>query len=203
MKKRWFLPLTLALILVIGTVGAFAYFTTTAQASGNIQSGTLTLKIAGVVPSADCPADITASSVTLWDLTNMAPGDTLDGKLCMKNTGSLPIPQVGFKWTGMSGALAEHLFVTQLENSRTGNEIGAYITACGGGDGKMSLAELQACGGGGESEYWVGGVPVFLPVGDVEWVKYTFVFDPDADNTFQGLNFHYILDITGYQNPKY
>ena len=67
----------------------------------------------------------------------------------------------------------------------------------------MSLAELQACGGGGESEYWVGGVPVFLPVGDVEWVKYTFQFNPDAGNALQGLNFAYVLDITGYQVPKY
>ncbi len=56
----------------------------------------------------------------------------------------------------MAGTLADHLFVTSLYNSRTGDEIGAYIAAYGGADGKMSLTELGARGG--EDEYWVGGV---------------------------------------------
>jgi predicted ribosomally synthesized peptide with SipW-like signal peptide len=203
MKKRSLIIVVLIASIALLSTGAFAYFTASGKATGNIKSGTLTLAIAGVVPSASCPDSITKDTTTLWDMTNLAPGDELTGKLCMKNTGTLPIPQVGFKWTGMSGLLAENLIVTKLANSRTGDEIGAYNSTCGGADGIMTLAELQACGGGGESEYWVGGVPVFLPVGDTEWVEYSFKFDPNAGNDLQGLNFDYILNITGYQIPKY
>jgi hypothetical protein len=206
MKKKILVVVSLLIVVAMLTTGAYAYFTTlTRTAHGNIQSGTLDLKIAAVVPSADCPAanEIVATDVTLWDLTNLAPGQEITGKLCMINTGSIDIAQVGFNWTGMTGDLAEHLFVTKLENSRTGDEIGSYIaTNDVNGDGKMSLAELGRWGG--EDEYWVGGIPVFLPDdGIAQWVSYTFVFDPDAGNEFQGLNFDYLLTITGYQHPKY
>jgi predicted ribosomally synthesized peptide with SipW-like signal peptide len=206
MKKRITIIVVLVLSIALLATGVFAYFTSTASASGTIKSGTLALRIASVVPSAACPAyaDVTQSSITLWDDTNLAPGDVFSGKICMVNTGSLPIPQVGFKWSGFSGALAENIFVTKLANSRTGDEIASYIAACGGGDGKMSLADLGNCNPGGEQEYWVGGVAVFLPVeAGVQWVEYTLQFNPEAGNEFQGLSFGYNLAITGYQNLKY
>lgn len=201
MKTKVLILVVLVASIAMFATGAFAYFSTSAQASGNIQSGTLALKIAAVVPSAACPSSVDATSVTLWDLENLAPGQEVTGKLCMRNAGNLPIPQVGFNWTGMSGALADHLFVTKLENSITGDEIGAYIAALGGSDGKLSLTELGARGG--DDEYWVGGHPTFLEVGETQWVTYTFLFDPDAGNEFQNLNFDYNLAITGYQTPKY
>ena len=202
MKTKVLILVVLVASIAMFATGAFAYFTTSAQASGNIKSGTFDLNIAAVVPSADCPTTLTLDSVTLWDLENIAPGDVITGKLCMQNTGTVPITQVGFNWTGMAGTLADHLFVTKLYNSLTGDEIGAYIATLGGTDGKLSLTELGARGG--DDEYWVGGVPVFLPVGTgVQWVEYTFVFDPDAGNEFQNLNFDYNLAISGYQFKKY
>ena len=209
MKKRILIVVALLVSVALLATGAYAWFSSSASASGTITSGTLSLKIAAVVPSADCPAygDITESSITLWNNTNLAPGDTFDGKICMANKGSLPIPQVGFSWTGFTGDLAEHIFVTKLYNSgNMKDEIADYILYYDKPpkDGKMSLAELQLDLGSSEQEYWVGGVPVFLPVGTgVQFVEYTLQFDPDAGNEFQGLHFDYNLGIMGYQKPKY
>lgn len=204
MKTKILIIATLLVSIIMFSTGAFAYFTATAEVTGNIQSGTLDLRIAGVVPSADCPTDITSETATLWVLDNLAPGDVVTGKLCMKNTGSLDIAQVGFNWTGMSGNLADHLFVTKLFNSRTDvDEIADYIAVYGGSDGKMSLAELNAVNyaipSGVMDEYWVGGNPIFLEAGQTEWVEYTFEFDPTVGNELQGQSFDYTLAITGFQ----
>jgi hypothetical protein len=213
MKKKILVVVSLLIVVALLTTGAFAYFTSGPKtASGHIQSGTLALKIAGVVPSAACPGDSAfGDTANLWDLSNMAPGDIVTGKLCMKNTGTLPIAQVAFNWSGMSNDLASHIFVTHLVNSVSGDEINAYIAAYGGSDGKMSLAELNAENYGWSlppysgvlDEYWVGARPIFLPVADTEWVEYTFQFDPLAGNEFQGLGFDYTLTITGLQNAVY
>ena len=205
MKTKVLIIAVLLISIAMFSTGAYAYFTATATVTGNIKSGTLDLKIAGVQPSAPCPASITGETATLWVLDNLAPGDVVTGKLCMKNTGSLPIPQVGFNWVGMSGNLAEHLFVTKLINSRTGvDEIADYIAYYDRNhDGNMSLAELNdtnyAIPSGVMDEWWVGGNPVFLPVGATEWVEYTFVFDPTVGNELQGASFDYTLAITGFQ----
>jgi hypothetical protein len=215
MKKKILVVVSLVIVVALLTTGAFAYFTTGAKtATGHIQSGTLNLKIAGVVPSSDCPATIDADTANLWNLTNMAPGDVVTGKLCMKNVGTLPIPQVVFDWEGMDADLAPHIFVTKLWNSKTNiDEIVSYIAAYdgwGGGpkDGKMSIAELSAVDSGWSlppyagllDEYWVGGANIFLPVGAVEAVEYTLLFDPDAGNELQTKSFDYTLTITGLQN---
>ena len=204
MKTKILMSLILIASIAMFSTGAFAYFSSTAQATGNIKSGTLTMKIAAVVPSAACPAEITDTSVTLWNLDNLAPGDIITGKLCMKNTGSLDIKQVAFNWVGMNGDLADHLFVTKLFNSRTNvDEIADYITYYGGADGKMSLAELNnvnyAIPSGVLDEYWVGGNPIFLTPGATEWVEYTFQFDPTVGNGLQNVSFAYTLNITGFQ----
>jgi hypothetical protein len=123
----------------------------------------------------------------------------------MKNTGSLDIKQVGFAWSGVPLALADNLFVTQLANSQTGDEIGNYVTVCDkNADSKMSLSELWGCNGAGEDEYWVGDIETFLPVSaPVQWVEYTFEFNPEAGNDLQNAYSDYTLTITGYQNAKY
>lgn len=214
MKKKLFVVVGLLVCVALLTTGAFAYFTSGPKtASGHIQSGTLDLRIAGVVPSAACPADgAFGDTASLWDLSNLAPGDVVTGKLCMKNVGSLPIEQVAFDWNGMTGDLADHLFVKHLINSLTGDEIAGYITYYDTNhDGNMSLSELNAQNHGWSlppysgvlAEYWVGGIPVFLPVGATEWVEYTFEFDPMVGNEFQGLSFDYILTITGLQKAVY
>ena len=57
MKKKILVVVSLLIVVALLTTGAFAYFTTlNRQATGNIQSGTLDLAIAAVVPSAPCPA---------------------------------------------------------------------------------------------------------------------------------------------------
>lgn len=212
MKTRWLIPLALVLILAIGTLGAFAYFSSTASAAGNIRAGSLNLDVAGVAPSVDCatiPNAAWGDTTALWQYQNLAPGDVATGRLCMKNIGTLDIKQVGFNWSGMPLLLAENLFVTKLVNSQTGEEISAYIGACDGKtgnptDGKMSLAELWGCNGSGEDEYWVGGVATFLPVSaPIQWVEYEFVFNTEAGNDLQGAYSDYSLIITGYQQPKY
>jgi predicted ribosomally synthesized peptide with SipW-like signal peptide len=205
MKKRGLIIVGLVVCIALLSTGAFAYFTAQGTASGNIHAGTLKLAIQGMSPSDICPSNIdpNQTTTTLWSLDKIKPGDEITGKLCMQNTGNLDIPQVGFKWSGMNGLLAEHLFVTKLYNSGTQkDEINDYIASCGSNN-KMSLAQLDACGGDGDSEYWVKGLPVFLTPNQVQYVEYTFVFDPDAGNEFQNMDFNYTLNITGYQNPQY
>jgi hypothetical protein len=207
MKKKIGVIVGLLLIVAILTTGALAYFTTENRtATGHIQSGTLDLKIAAVVPSAACPATIDQIDVTLWDLSNIAPGDVVTGKLCMKNDGSLPIEQVVFNWSGMPELLAEHLFVTHLVNSVTGDEIADYIAFYDeNSDGYMSIAELKNQNftwalppyTGTLDEYW--GTGSFLPVGGTQWVEYTFEFDKNAGNALQDKVFDYVLTIVGLQ----
>jgi predicted ribosomally synthesized peptide with SipW-like signal peptide len=208
MKKRILIIGVLVLSIAMLATGAFAYFTSTAGASGTITSGTLDLGIASVSPSAACPAygGVNLKSVSLWNSTNFAPGEVLTAKICMANMGNVSMPQVGFAWTGFTGPITNHIFVTHLINSMTGDQIGDYLAAYDSNhDGFMSLAELQA-GASGEQEFWVfwGGVPEFLPVGiAVQWVEYTLLFDPLAGNDLQTQTFNYNLLITGYQHVKY
>jgi hypothetical protein len=209
MKTKIFVVVVLLLSAAMLTTGAFAYFTTqTRNVAGNIQSGTLDLKIYGVAPSQDCPAfgsGLYGTSGTLWNYQNLAPGDEVDGKLCMENTGTLDIAQILFHWQGLPPALAEHLLITSLYNSQTGEELPNYVAYYDSNhDGKMSLMELFNGNGGGVQEYWVGGLPIFLPTSaPVQWVEYTFVFDPASGNDLQGLDFDYTLQITGYQKAQY
>lgn len=192
-------------VLAIGTLGAYAYFTTDVRtASGNIKSGTLNLLVAGAAPSQDCSALTFSGSTSLWMYDNLAPGDVVNGRLCMKNTGSIDIAQVTFAWSGVPLDLANNLFVTHVVNSQTGDEIAGYMAYDTNGDHNLSLSELWNGGGTGVDEYWVGGIPVFLPTtAPVQWVDYTFQFNPAAGNTLQGLTTNYNLAITGYQHPQY
>ena len=208
MNKKVLTIIGLVALVAILATGAFAYFTTSAGATGTITAGTVNMKIASVVPSADCPAyaDIDDTSVVLWTDTNWAPGDSKTAKLCFTNTGSLAIPQVGFRWNGLTGNLAEHIFVTSIVDSLSGEEIAGYIAAYDfNHDGFMSLAELGVANSG-EQEFFVywGGVPNFLPVGtDVSWVQYTLKFDENAGNDLQGATFDFNLQLTGYQHAPY
>jgi len=206
MKKKVLTIIGLIAAVAILATGAYAYFTTEAGATGSITAGSLTMKIASVVPSAECPAfeSIVDTDVVLWTDTNWAPGDSKTAKLCFANTGTLAIPQVGFRWSGLTGNLAEHIFVTSIIDNLSGEGIAAYITAFDyNNDGYMSLAELGQLAG--EQEFFVywGGVPNFLPVGAVSSVQYTLLFDPDAGNDLQGASFDFSLFLTGYQVAPY
>lgn len=208
MKTKIFVVVVLLLSAAMLTTGALAYFTTgTRTATGNIQSGTLDLEVYGVAPSQDCPNTSSGqwgTTATLWNYQNMAPGDIVDGKLCMLNTGSLDIAQVTFHWANISPLLAQNLYITSLYNSQTGEELPSYMVYDGNSDGHLSLAELFAGNGGGVQEYWVGGVAIFLPTSSpVQWVEYTFEFNPEAGNELQDKDFTYNLAIIGYQHPQY
>ena len=209
MNKKVLTIIGLVVLVAILATGAYAYFTTSAGATGTITAGTVNMKIASVVPSADCPAyaDIDDTSVVLWTDTNWAPGDSKTAKLCFTNTGSLAIPEVGFKWGGLSGPLADHIFITSIMVSGYGEQISNYLSMIdANSDGKVALSELGAWNPGGEQEFFVyyGGIPVFLPVGtDVSWVQYTLKFDENAGNDLQGATFDFNLQLTGYQHAPY
>ncbi len=95
MKKRILIIGVLVVSIAMMATGAFAYFSSQTTNTGNISSGTLTLKVAS---GADCVNPSYGDSTTVWSMANMAPGDIVDGYLCMKNNGTVAAKQVTFEW---------------------------------------------------------------------------------------------------------
>lgn len=215
MNKRWLIPLTLVVILAVATAGAFAYFTSTKTATGNITAGNLELKLFATT-GYDSPCGVPDSdSVTLWDMTKMYPGQEVEGKLCMRNVGSVDAKQVTMDWGNLQGKLlAKSIFVTSFKHSTRldgfGNpfeELPEYIAQYDGidgtvKDGNLSLSELDTASVAfpqyGFDEYYDNN---FLPAGSTQWVYYKFQFDPNAGNALQNESLPQItLNITAHQN---
>ncbi len=63
MKKKILVVVSLLIVVALLTTGAFAYFTSDPRPlPATFQSGTLALKIAGIVPTSDCPETIVGST---------------------------------------------------------------------------------------------------------------------------------------------
>jgi len=131
MKKIW--GLILALVLIIGLVGAgtYAYFSDTESSVDNtLTAGTLDLNIEG--------GDV---AITTFDVSNVAPGDNGTASSTLLNSGSLAgeldiatsgidnVPGVGGEYGGGSGELganaeiAIYLDIDQT-GTRTAGDVG-------------------------------------------------------------------------------
>jgi len=210
MNKKVLTLIGLVALVAILATGAFAYFSSETTNTGNISSGTLTLKVAG---GDSVPCSGFGDSTTVWSMANMAPGDYLDGYLCMKNTGSVDAAQVTFEWVYDSALkpLADAIFITSiLDSTDPGDQVAAVAAQCdtvAGAtvDGKCSLTELAYL-----SEHYPypfdavsGVVSPWLPGGGSQWLYIQFQFDPLAGNALQGLGFAYDLIVTAEQDTVY
>lgn len=204
--KRWLLPISMIIMLAIGTLGAYAYFDSTRDTTGYISAGTLDLKL-GL--SGSGPWE---NSVTLpWDFTNMAPGDSVAGDLWMKNVGSIPSKQVTFEWHNVlndpaNKNFAEQIILTHVWDSKNTADAIVQVVAMADGitgqatDGKCSLAELaQLSVNYGFPFDAVSDVQPFLADGIPAFLHMEFQFNPDAGNEFQGATLSYGLTLTAEQ----
>ncbi len=94
MKKRITIIVVLVLSVAMLGTGAFAYF----NSQISIPVILVLVPELGVASGADCVAPAYGTSTTVWSMANMAPGDTVDGDLCMRNFGTIPANQVTFEW---------------------------------------------------------------------------------------------------------
>jgi hypothetical protein len=207
MKKRILIVGVLVVSIAVLVTGAFAYFNSQTVNTGNISSGTLTLKVAS---GADCDTLTFGDSTTVWSMANMAPGDFVDGYLCMKNTGTIPANQVTFEWVYDPALepLANKINVVSIfDSTDPGDQIAAVIPLCDitipalAGDGICSLTELAYLSNHfGYPFDAVSGVAVpWLPAGGTQWLYMKLQFDPTAGNDLQGLSFLYTLKVTAEQ----
>jgi hypothetical protein len=208
MKKKILIVLVLVASVAMLATGAFAYFSSTTNNTGNINSGTLTLGVASGA-SNDCSSYSFGTATTVWSMTNMAPGDTLDGYLCMKNFGSIAANQVTFEWVYEDALrpLADRIFLIDVRDSTDPGNVIAQFIAMGDGkypgmaaDGKISFTELAWLSNnyGYPFDAVSGGTP-FLGPGVSRWLYMKFEFDPAAGNEFQGLVLDYDLNVIARQ----
>jgi len=151
------LGLTIAIVLIIGAVAGatWAYFSDTEASSDNVfAAGTLTLQLSdNDEPYQD---GVTAS----WSNTNMAPGDDCSGWVDLKNVGSLAADHVEISFAntvtnnvtaGDDTDISDSMKVTAMSYGTTdllaqttpGTFDNTYIEAASGGDGALTLNELN------------------------------------------------------------
>jgi len=207
MNKKVLTIIGLVALVAILATGAFAYFSSETTNTGNISAGTLTLKVAG---GDSVPCSGFGDSTTVWSMANMAPGEYLDGYLCMKNIGTVDAKQVTFEWVYDDALrpLADHIFITSIYDSidttdyvsQIGSMCDTYAGSVVVADGKCSLTELAHLSEALPFPFdAVSDGDPFLPGGGSQWLYIEFQFDPLAGNEFQGLGFDYDLIVTAEQ----
>lgn len=205
MKTKIFMSILLIASIAMFSTGAFAWFNSQTINTGNINSGTLTLNVA----SGDCTAY--GSAATVWSMSNMAPGDIIEGKLCLKNTGTVPAKQVTYEWIYADALrpLADRIFLVGVYDSTDTDPaavLAQFVAMADGkysgmpADGKVSLTELTWLSNHYSYPFDAvsGGTP-FLPAGGSQWLYMKFQMDETAGNEFQGLNLDYTLKVTAEQ----
>ena len=132
----------------------------------------------------------------------MSPGDTVEGKLWMKNTGTIDARQVSFEWSGISDSLADRIFLVSAYDSKNTAEAISQIVGMAdtNADSKCSLSELAAL----STRFgWpfdaVTDVAPFLPPNSPQWLYMKFQFDSEAGNEYQGRTLDYGLVVTAWQ----
>lgn len=187
MKKRWLIPLALVLVLAIGTLGASAYFSSEAQVVDNVfHSGTLVLTLSDFDENG-----LNVIHGTWVTPENWAPGQTVNARVYLNNTGNIDAQIVDANWI-LSGdtMLADKIIITQFSDS-TGGPMGVV---------NWTLAHLASLSS--TVDGWFSNVSgPFIPAGSVGnvWFDMTFQFDPTADNTYQGKNMGMAIVLTAQQ----
>jgi hypothetical protein len=206
MKTKLLIIATLLVSIAMFSTGAFAYFSSQTTNTGNISSGTLTLNVA----TGDCSQY--GSTATVWSMAQMAPGDTFEGKLCMKNTGTVGANQVTYEWVYDAALrpLADRIFVVGAYDSTDSDPAAvlAQFISMGDGivpgmpaDGKLSFTELSWLSNHYSYPFDAvsGGAPWLAANGGSQWLFLKFKFDETAGNEFQGKGFSYTLNVTAEQ----
>jgi len=213
----------LMMIVVAMAVGAgtMAYFDDTETSSGNtFTAGTLDLQIK------DADEDWGDGVSSTWTTpTDWAPGDYFEAWIEMRNIGSIGVTHIRVRGTNLlegTAGFADHIFLTtviyseyydygshQAGNTRNEynitNAIVAYYGMDSNSDGKITLREFITWCESYSMLFaegpWESGVPYLSPNGaKPQILRLGFLFDPAADNTYQGAQASFDLIIWAGQS---
>jgi len=216
----------LASILVIGILGfalglgTYSYFFDTAESTGNtFTAGTLDLQVRDSDEGWGNAVSGTWSTPTDW-----APGEYFEAWIEMKNVGSIGVTHIRVRGNNLDGTtgFADHIFLTTVIYSEywdysanapgtTRNEynmtdtIVQYYGMDTNSDGKITLNEfITWCETYSMLFFegpWNSGEPYLHPGGaKPQILKLGFIFDPQADNTYQGATASFDLTIWAGQS---
>ncbi len=198
MKTKIFVIATLLVSIAMFSTGAFAYFSASQTITGSkISSGTM-----GLVLANNCITEPNntswGSAASAWNFENMVPGDVVNQTICMKITGNADAGKVYYDWASLlqtpGGAeFAKKLIIVSIQdNDDAGNQVGVFNSV--GINTLYDLASLDP-----NSVWSATYVYPYLTVGEVGWMSMELVFDPNADDTFQGKTITYDLVIKATQ----
>lgn len=206
-------------LVIIAAVGAIASgatyseFTSQAVASGNtFSAGTLNL----VMSNNGWSSYGTTVSNTWKSPANWAPGGIVEGTLEMTNTGTVNANHIyyGFNNPTNSGGqnnanLFNAIIVTNLQESFddgttwTDNQASTLAGQVGKG-GVLTLADMVNFMPNGYGFYTVNtnpSLPVLQAGNHKDYqIKFTFEFDPNAGNDYQGAQAAFTLNVNATQN---
>lgn len=212
-KRLGILGLVLAAILVIGLVGAgtFAYFSDSAQSTGNsFTSGTLDMELQGGTQNGD-------SVIGTWvSPANWAPGQSVSAALEFNNKGTINSNHVYFMFsslhndaTGDGSNMMNAIIVTNLQERfngvTTSNQAATIDSQVGNHDGILTLAEFLGFANGWYGYYTYddkSGDGVVLAANN-QWdydLILGFTFDAGAGNNYQGDSCSFSLTANATQN---
>jgi predicted ribosomally synthesized peptide with SipW-like signal peptide len=203
MKTKIAIVLILIASVAMFSTGAFAYFTSTRTITGSqISAGTLNLQLA----NGDCATAAYGETALAWNFTNLAPGEFVEQKICMKNIGSVAAGQVIYDWSDLLQTpegvqLAKQLIIVDIQDNADGaNQAGALAT----GYGIHTLYDLAEFGPGTPGwDAYSGNIYPFIPASGSAWLYMKLQFNTEADDTFQGSAVTYKLTIKAVQNKVY
>lgn len=181
----------LMICLVVGMTGGgtFAFFSDTESSTGTFSAGTLNLTIK------DQNEYFYGDGVTsTWNLSNMKPGDTVNGWVRLRNEGSIEpdhldidvsntvIDPLGPESDTEEGSddLDKHIFITHLNYTYYTDTVKADLNDLSDvdGDENISVDEFESQG--------LHNLPA-PPDKDKYYTLYmTLQFDPSAGNDYQG-----------------
>lgn len=230
MKKKLFVVVVLLLSVAMLTTGAFAWFTSTKNASaGHITAGTLNILLGQNADHTTPPALFDNTVVPPWNLTAMAPGDEVFGCLWVRNVGT--VDSVGVRWdfhdlvNTLGVKLEDRMQIMDLYTSDTANTIYNWPEALlpggvyyyGGqydenSDGMISLGEMSRWSNRFAPNTWdwvndndtarflIGNIP---PASDGYICMNLKMMNgtPAVDNPFQGDGLTYDVTVSA-NNPE-
>ena len=192
-------------ILLVGLISAallgaaiYAYFSDTAKSTENIfTAGTFDLKLSN--DGLTWTDDVSAT----WVAPAWCPGDELTATLNILNDGTMKIVTMKIKPTDLVdvSGLASQIFITDFTVAKPGKVMSHMESwmepIFGNGDGTFTLEEFAT------SPYWfyTGEEDGAIDPGDTGYVMFTFLFNPDAGDTYQGTTCSFDLTINAIQGP--
>lgn len=184
--------------LLLAGLGTFAFFSDSASSTGNtFSTGAFHFNI----------KDPGTTGHTVFNVTNMKPGDVATGYIAVTNDSSAGMNEKYKAWITGSGALGSALSVrvTWYPSDYTGYSAltGSGYTVDGGGSDIVTTnwTPISSLGSGNPIVY-ANPDPAFQP-GHAQVYKIEVRMDAAADNTYQGTSYSGAIDFaaTQYENP--